>query len=231
MHTSRRPTADLPALEPGVTLVDVDDDLGVTPVQALLLDHVLGGDGWVYWVDGANRANTTRLRELAPADRVLDRIDVARGFTAHQHTSLLNRLAGRLDTRDQPSLVVATGLDGMYRGADIEGELATQMFIHAIASLARIARIHDVPVVVTRCREDEFSRPLRRAAGTHLQCRATPLGPRFEDAAGDMETLVYHTDDGWMQTTLAYWQEVLKHRARMYKAPTLERTAGVVGVQ
>ena len=231
MHTSRRPTADLPALESGVTLVDVDDDLGVTPVQALLLDHVLGGDGGAYWVDGANRANTTRLRELAPVDRVLDRIDVARGFTAHQHTSLLDRLAGRLDARGPPSLVVATGLDGIYRGADVEIELATQMFIRAIASIARIARVHNVPVVVTRCREDNFSRPLRRAAGTHLQCRASPFGPRFEDAGGDMATLVYHTDDGWMQTTLAYWQEVLEHRARMHEATTLERAAGPIGVQ
>ena len=231
MHTSRRPTADLPALEPGVTLVDVADDLGVTPVQALLLDHVLGGDGRAYWVDGANRANTTRLRELTPADRVLDRIDVARGFTAHQHTSLLDRLAGRLDTRDPPSLVVATGLDGMYRAADVDGELAEQMFIRAIASIARIERVHNVPVIVTRCREDDFSRPLRRAAGTHLQCRATPFGPRFEDAVGDMETLVYHTEDGWMQTTLAYWREVLEHRARMHEATTLEPAAGPVGVQ
>ncbi|PHQ38210.1 hypothetical protein DJ69_12700 [Halorubrum persicum] len=231
MRSSRRPTADFPKLTPGVTLVDVDNDLGVTPVQALLLDQVLGGDGRAYWVDGANRANTTQLRELAPADRVLDRIDIARGFTAHQHTSLLDRLAGRLDSHDQPSVVVATGLDRMYRDADIEDELATQMFIRAIASIARIARVHNVPVVVTRCREDDFSRPLQRAAETHLQCRATPCGPRFEDTAGDVETLVYHTDDGWIQTTLAYWQEVLEHRARIHGATTLERAAGPVGVQ
>ena len=228
---SQRPTADLPDLVPGVTLVDVDGDLGVTPVQALLLDQVLGGDGPAFWVDGANRANTTRLRELSPADRVLDRIEVARGFTAHQHTSLLDRLAGRLDARGSPSTVVATGLDGMYRDADVDGELAEQMFIRAIASLARVARVHDVPVIVTRCREDGFSRPLRRAAATHLHCRATPFGPRFEDTAGEMQTLVYHTGDGWMQTTLAYWREVLKHRARMHEASTLERAAGAVGVQ
>lgn len=103
MNARRLPTADLPDLVSGVTLVDVDKDLGVTPVQALLLDRVLSGDGPTFWVDGANRANTTRLRELVPADRVLDRIEVARGFTAHQHTSLLDRLVGRLRTRDSPS--------------------------------------------------------------------------------------------------------------------------------
>ena len=232
MHTrSRRPTADLPELVPGVTLVDVDDDLGVTPVQALLLDRVLSRDGPAFWVDGANRANTTRLRELAPADRILDRIEVARGFTVHQHTSLLDRLAGRLDEQSSPSVVVATGLDGMYRAADVNGELAEQMFIRAIASVARIARVHDVPVLVTRCHEDGFSRPLRRAAATHLQCRETAFGPRFEDEANDTETLVYHTDDGWMQTTLAYWREVLEHRVRMHEASTVERAMASPGVQ
>ena len=232
MHTSsQRPAADLPELAPGITLVDVDDDLGVTPVQALLLDRVLSSDGPAFWVDGANRANTTRLRELAPADRVLDRIEVARGFTAHQHTSLLDRLAGRLAARESPSVVVATGLDGMYRAADVDGELAKQMFIRAIASVARVARVHDVPVIVTRCREGDFSRPLRRSAKTHLQCRKTAFGPRFEDASGDTETLVYHTEDGWMQTTLAYWREVLEHRARMHEASTVERAIATPGVQ
>ncbi|WP_280585046.1 hypothetical protein [Halorubrum sp. Boch-26] len=145
---------------------------------------MLGSDGPAFWVDGANSANTTRLRELAPADRVLDRIEVARGFTAHQHTSLLDRLAGRLAARASPSVVVATGLDGMYRAADVDGELAEQLFVRAIASVARVARVHDVPVIVTRCREDDFSRPLRRSAKTHLQCQETAFGPRFEDAEG-----------------------------------------------
>ena len=232
MHThSRRPTADLPDLAPGVTLVDVDDELGVTPVQALLLDRVLGGDGPAFWVDGANRANTSRLRELAPADRVLDRIEVARGFTAHQHTSLLDRLAGRLSARGSPSVVVATGLDGMYRAADVDADTAKQLFIRAIASIARIARIHDTPVLVTRCREDAFSKPLSRAAKMHLQCEKTAFGPRFEDAAGDTETLVYHTDDGLLQTTLAYWQEVLEHRARIHEGATVERAAATPGIQ
>jgi hypothetical protein len=229
MHArSRRPAVDLPELDPGVTLVDVDDALGVAPVQALLLDRVLGG-GSAFWVDGANRANTTRLRELAPADRVLDRVEVARGFTAHQHTALLDRLAGRLDGRESPAMVLATGLDALYRDADVDGELAAELFVRAIASVARVARVHEVPVVVTRCREDEFSRPLRRAAATRLDCAATAFGPRFEDAEGDAETLVYRANDGWMQTTLAYWREVLEHRARMREASAPDRPRAVSG--
>ena len=66
MNASRRqPRVELPELEPGLTLVDVDADLGVTPVQSLLLDRVFAGAGDAYWVDAADAAQTTRLRELA----------------------------------------------------------------------------------------------------------------------------------------------------------------------
>ncbi|MFC7137738.1 hypothetical protein ACFQRB_17260 [Halobaculum litoreum] len=30
---------------------------------------------------------------------------------------------------------------------------------------------------------------------------------------------MYHTGDGWMQTTLAFWREILDHRARAVDAP------------
>lgn len=68
-----------------------------------------------------------------------------------------------------------------------------------------------------------------------LRRRTSSAGQRpvdhVEDTTGDVETLVYHTGDGWMQTTLAYWQEVLEHRARMHEATTLERAAGPIGVE
>lgn len=131
MRTSRRPTADLPELAPGVTLVDVDDDLGVTPVQALLLDHILGGDGPAFWVVGANRANTTRLRELAPADRILDQVSSLQVHSSPAHvTSWSARWSSRLP--GVPSVVVATGLDGMYRAVDVDDEIAEQRFIRAV---------------------------------------------------------------------------------------------------
>ncbi len=52
------------------------------------------------------------------------------------------------------------------------------------------------------------------AARETLTCQATKFGPRFTDEKGGDETLVYHLGDGWMQTTLAFWQEILQHRAR-----------------
>ncbi len=224
-----RPAADLPELDPGVTLVDVDDDLGVTPVQTLLLDRLLAGDGDAHWIDGAGAARTTRLRELAPHPRYLDRVAIARGFTPYQYTSLIDRLAGRLDRT--PAAVVATGVDRLYRSDDLPADRGPEMLVRAIAALARVARVHDVPVVVTRVRDDDFSAPLANAATTHLRCRETAFGPRFEDADDGAETLVYRLDDGWLQTTLAYWQTVLEHRARMHEDATASRPASASNVR
>jgi len=229
MNTSQRqPPVEFPELDAGLALVDVDSDLGVTPVQSVLLDCVFAGDGDAYWVDAAGAAQTTRLRELAPDDRYLRRVHVARGFTAYQQTSLLDRLTGERVTT--PSVVVATGIDRLYRADDVPTNQAQELLVRSIAALARIGRVHDVPVVVTRSRADEFTQPLVNAAQTRLRCEDTRFGPRFTDAAGDVETLVYRLGDGWVQTTLAYWQEVLAHRARMHDAPVVgeEVTSGIV---
>ncbi|EMA65907.1 hypothetical protein [Halorubrum kocurii] len=225
MNTSRQqPRVELPELDAGLTLVDIDSDLGVTPVQSLLFDCVFAGTGGAYWVDAAGTVQTTRLRELAPDRRYLDRIHVARGFTAYQQTSLLDRLAGEHVTN--PSVVVATGIDRLYRDSDVSTPHAQELLVRSIAALARVGRVHDVPVIVTRSRDDEFTEPVVNAAKTQLHCRDTQFGPRFTDAAGDVDALVYHLADGWVQTTLAYWQEVLAHRAQMHDAPVVsEETA------
>lgn len=224
---SSSPTVELPELAPGVTLVNIETNLGVTPVQTLLVDRLLATGADAYWVDGTGAARTTRLRELVPHRRHLNRVHIARGFTAYQHTSLIDRLSGRLDK--PPAVILATGVDRLYRDGDIPTERGREMKVRVLASLARVARIHDVPVLITRVREDDFSAPLANAAVTHLQCRSTPFGPRFEDATGETQTLVYHAGDGWMQTTIAYWQEVLEHRARMHEVSTIDHAAGAAG--
>ncbi|GAB6878220.1 hypothetical protein JCM17823_04940 [Halorubrum gandharaense] len=48
---------DLLVVGASVTLLDVDDELGVTPVQTLLIHQVLGGDGTAYWVDASGAAD------------------------------------------------------------------------------------------------------------------------------------------------------------------------------
>ena len=82
-HVSGSPL--LPSLDDGVTLLDVEGGRGVPVLQSLVLDHLLASDGPAFWVDADGHATTASLARIAPSRRLLDRIHVARGFTAYQH--------------------------------------------------------------------------------------------------------------------------------------------------
>ena len=228
----------LPDLDPGITLLDIDGDRGVPVLQSLVLDRLLTRGGPAFWVDAQGHATTAGLAQLAPSRRLLDRIHVARGFTAYQHYSAVRDLQGAVErhvrdgaTRDPfeqrdaapesdgdssltPSLVVAPAIDAMYRADDaLPEDRASTLQARCLATLARYAEGYDVPVLVTRQRDDAFTTPVETRADRVLRCVRTDMGPRF---VGDgFETLVYPVDDGsHYQTTLAYWHEILARRAR-----------------
>lgn len=239
MHRNRpHDGVELPTLDPGVTLLDVGTDLGVEPLCALVLDHLLAAGEHAFWVDAGGHVETTTLATLAPHPQYLDRITVARGFTAYQHASLLDRLPRIVSNAAlegaAPALVVVPAMDLLYREDDVPREQAQELLVRRLAALAGLARERGLPVVLTRARDDDLSAPLQAAAGETLTCRATPFGPRFSSDGTDgtdgtdAETLVYHTGDGWMQTTLAFWREILEHRARAVDAP-VESAGGVTG--
>ncbi|WP_435062821.1 hypothetical protein [Halobaculum sp. EA56] len=214
---------ELPTLHPGVTLLDIDSSLGVEPLCAVVLDHLIGDSGRAFWVDAGGHVRTRTLHRLAPHPRYLDRITAARGFTAYQHASLLDRLPRVVSDaavdRTPPALVVVPAIDRLYREDDIPREQSKDLLVRRLATLAGIARQRDIPVVLTRSREDDLSAPVEAAAHETLSCTATTFGPRFTDQEGTDETLVYHVGDGWMQTTLAFWREILEHRAQVAGAP------------
>jgi len=223
-------TPTLPALDPGVTLLDADAD-AAGAVQALTLDRILlaGGDGESegYWIGDGRRARTDTLHEIAPSARVLDRLQVARAFTTDQHLQLLRTLGERLTAGAEPVVCTLPGLDTHYR----DGELARddhEVFCRALAELRGLAREHDLTVLVTRSRRDEFTAPVERLADHRLEVTRTRFGPQFRDAErGTQETLVYDCGGGWVQTTLAYWQTVLAEREPLYApgGPTVEVSA------
>jgi len=59
--------------------------VGGSVLQSLVLDHLLLHNGPAFWVDANGHATTTTLAQIAPSHRLLNRIHVARGFTAYQH--------------------------------------------------------------------------------------------------------------------------------------------------
>ncbi len=75
----------LPSLDDGITLLDVEGGRGVPILQSLVLDHLLLHEGPAFWVDATGHTTTTTLAQIAPSQRLLNRIHVARGFTVYQH--------------------------------------------------------------------------------------------------------------------------------------------------
>jgi hypothetical protein len=202
--------ARLPRLDDGVVRLATDDDLR-GPLHALVCDHLLGADGDALWVDAGGHATTGPLARVAPSERFLDRVSVARGFTAHQHAALLDRLAALAGERT--ALVVCPAIDLPYREG--ETDRGPRPFLERAADrLAGVAETADCPVVVSAVDPDGPAAPVRAAADRELRYEATRFGPRF--VGENFETLAYRTGGydagGAVQTTLAFWARLLERR-------------------
>jgi len=244
----------LPSLDGGITLLDVEGGRGVPILQSLVLDHLLLHDGPAFWVDANGHAMTATLPQIAPSRRLLDRIHVARGFTAYQHYGAACDLPTAVnqfirestindDVRDRqpadsddesphtPSLIVAPAVDVQYRADDTLGDRhADTLQARRLARLATYADGYDIPVLVTQNERNEFTEPIATVADHHLECKQTQMGPRI--LGEDFETLVYPVDDGaYYQTTFAYWQQLLEARAAQVGVePTTPSTPAPDGV-
>lgn len=183
----------------------------VPALHSVVLDHVLTGRGLTYWIDAGGRARTTTLCELAPDPRVLDRIQIARGFTPYQHFTLISTLDSR--TVETPGIVVCPAFDRLYRETDLPESDSKEFLLRGLAVVAGIGRRNDIPVLLTRTEDDDLSAPLEAAANEIIQCESTRYGPRF--VGEDFETLVYPESDGWVQTTLAFWKRILASRVQI----------------
>jgi hypothetical protein len=205
----------LPTLSPGLTLLDTETR-AVGPLDSLVLDHLLGRAGEVVWVDAGGHATTRNLARLAPSMALLERVRVARGFTAYQHHTLVVRACDSFPP--MASLVVVPWVDALYRDGDCADPEAERLLASSVDRLATLADEREVPVLVTRRAADDPTGTLADRATT-LRCRETRFGPRF---VGDgFETLVYgegRSPSGaeTVQTTLAFWARVLERRSAIH---------------
>ena len=244
----------LPKLDNGITLLDVEGSRGVPILQSLVLDHLLLHDGPAFWIDANGHATTTTLAQIAPSRRLLDRIHVARGFTAYQHYGAVCDLPAAVNQSIQestasnhvqdgqpadgdgespytPSLIVAPAVDAQYRANDTLGDRhANTLQARTLARLATYADGYDIPVLVTRRTIDEFTESVATVAAHHLECEQTRMGPRIRGE--EFETLIYPVDDGaYYQTTFAYWRQLLAARATQVGVePTTPASATPKGV-
>jgi len=204
---------ELPTLEPSLTLVECEGDPRVV-LQTLAVDKLLLAGGDAIWLGTGRYATTETLTEVAPDRRILDRVHIARGFQAYQHTALVQRIEQVVD--GSTAVIVLPDIDMHYRSSDLQAADGQEMLVRALAPLARIAREHEIPVLCTRVADDEFAAPVEAAAASTLKARETPVGPRF--VGEEFETLVYPLEDGWVQTTLAFWRRVLEARKPIHES-------------
>lgn len=219
---------DLPSLEKGVTLLE-SSSRGA--FHALAVDHLLlERPGTAWWIDTYGHAQTAPLADVAPSRRVLNKIQIARAFTAYQHHTLCSRLLedpdyGPLATvdRDDVGLIVAPAVDGLYRDDDLDESESERMVVSTLARLAAAARRYDCPVLVSKAHDDEFSEPVDRLVDERIECLETDEGARF--IGKEFESLVYPVGNGMLQTTLTFWKQILEAREPTYPTPI---TAGSI---
>ena len=219
---------EFPSLDNDCYLLDPDAETPrsrwsaiVGALHALALDTALSAGGDVVWIDAQGHATTHAFAQVAPSERALDRVHVARAFTTHQHVTLVDQVGRWLrdgpaspfggPATDRPAVVVAPALDALYRGGDLPDDDAQALLLRSLATLQAIAREQEIPVILTRTQRDGAARTLGTAATT-IALEETQFGPRFECDELDFETLVYEVGDGIQQTTITYWAEILAAR-------------------
>jgi len=204
-------------------------------LHALALDTALSAGGDVVWVDAQGHATTHSFTRVAPSERALQRVQVARAFTTHQHHTLIEQVGrwsrggaispfGYPET-DRPAVLVCPALDALYRAGELREGESKELLTRAVATVTAVAREHDIPVLLTRTRADSFTDPVE-AAATTITLERTEFGPQFECEALDFETLVYPGDDGTVQTTFAFWRQVLGTRHPDIAGTGRETTTG-----
>ena len=199
-HTHSDPTT--PRADPGLTVLRCPHPRSgaLHRVAVRTMQDVAGP---VYWIDARNTASTYALSDLAPTDRVLDQIRIARAFTAYQHFTLVERVVNRVTPRT--GCIVAPNLPSLYCDDDVPDHEAEDMFEAVCKALATLGDNLDLPILISTVTE-RFDEVVSTHATRTIECIETDLGYRFEGE--DITTHGYWHGDQW-QTTIPYWVDLL----------------------
>ncbi|MEF8900786.1 MAG: hypothetical protein V5A25_06160 [Halovenus sp.] len=159
-------------------------------------------NGPVYWIDARNTASTYALSRMAPTDGVLDRIRIARAFTAYQHFTLVERVINQVTP--QTGFIVAPNLPSLYCDGDVPGHEANDMIEAAYKALATLGDSLGLPILVSTV-TDRFDDLISTHATRTVECIETGLGYRFEGET--VQTHGYWYGGCW-QTTIPYWVDL-----------------------
>lgn len=220
-------TADtLPTLDPGVTLLRRPEPRD-TALHRLVVAELSRNGGPAYWVDARSEAATRVLYETAGPESagVLSGLRIARAFTAHQHHELVRSLPARVSP--EASLVVVPRLPALYRDPDVADAEASRLLDSTLAVLRELAEAMDLSVLVTADgADDALAARVADAADDEVECRRTEMGLAFESETFATDA---YWRDGWWQTTVPYWVDLLGVAPEGTLRPADDATEPVAG--
>lgn len=192
----------IPAARPGLTALQCPHPRSGA-LHRVALQTIQDTDGPVYWVDARNTASTYALSQLAPAEHVLDDVQIARAFTAYQHFRLVERVINQVTPR--AGCIVVPNLPALYRDDDVPGHEATDMLDAVLDGLTTLADTLETPVLVSTTGSDRLATKVRDRATREIECIETAFGYRFD---GDDVDAHGYWQDGYWQTTIPYWVDL-----------------------
>lgn len=162
--SSARPSALLPSepalfpwiaerLAPGEATVLTGAPRPVAELLELVYAASASVGGRVSLLEGANRFNPYRIGELGralgvDATETVERIRLARAFTAYQLVALVDRWGPEI-RRDRPSLLVGHDLPTLFHDPEIPEEERDGLLRHVARSLRRLSERFAIPLVLT----------------------------------------------------------------------------------
>ena len=137
---------------------------------------------YVHWIDGACRFNPARVLACFPdsypnANDLLHNLFIGRGFTVHQFTSLIDRVANELAIT-MAKLIIVDGPIVMHLDAQVKDREARTLLKRSIDKLNEIAVKNDVAVIVITAAKAHSKRHKMLLDIVDNHCNQSLLGRR-----------------------------------------------------
>jgi len=137
---------------------------------------------YVHWIDGACRFNPARVLACFPdsypnANDLLHNLFIGRGFTVHQFTSLIDRVANELAIT-MAKLIIVDGPIVMHLDAQVKDREARTLLKRSMDKLNQIAVNNDVAVIVITAAKAHSKRHKMLLDIVDNHCNQSLLGRR-----------------------------------------------------
>ena len=150
---------------------------------------------YVHWIDGACRFNPARVLACFPdsypnANDLLHNLFIGRGFTVHQFTSLIDRVANELAIT-MAKLIIVDGPIVMHLDAQVKDREARTLLKRSIDKLNQIAVNNDVAVIVITAAKAHSKRHKMLLDIVDNHCNQSLLGRRRKIGSRDKMWLIH----------------------------------------